>query len=420
MSNIITVENISKSYRLGAKQQNTTLRDSIISTLKSPFAKSNKDDDSILWALKEINFEIKRGETVGIIGHNGAGKSTLLKILSRITKPTKGEALLKGRVGSLLEVGTGFHAELTGRENIFLNGAILGMRREEILKKFDEIVAFAEVEKFLDTPVKFYSSGMYMRLAFAVAAHLEPEILIVDEVLAVGDITFQRKCLNKMKDVGEHGRTVLFVSHNMQAVARLCTRGILLREGQISADGTMNNVINAYLKSDSGTAALREWKDEKTAPGNAIARLVRTRVCDDEGNTKETIDIRKQIVVEMTYDVLASDKVLVPNFHFYNEDGTCVFISHNMEKEWRYTPRPVGRYISKLFVPGNFLAEGRFLITVALSTYLPLEVHFVDRDSVSFTVIDNLDGDTARGDYAGHLPGIVRPLLEWETEREDI
>jgi len=418
MQNIITAENISKCYRLGAKQQNSTLRDAIVSTLKSPFTNSNKKEDSILWALKDVSFEIKRGETVGIIGHNGAGKSTLLKILSRITKPTKGWARLKGRVGSLLEIGTGFHAELTGRENIFLNGAVLGMRREEILKKFDEIVAFAEVEKFLDTPVKFYSSGMYMRLAFAVAAHLEPEILIVDEVLAVGDITFQRKCLNKMKDVGEHGRTVLFVSHNTQAISRLCNRGILLSEGKIIADGAITQVINAYLKSDAGTAALREWKDEKKAPRNEIARLMRARVCDENGNTSDTHDIRNQVCVEMTYQVLTPHKALVPNFHFYNEDGVCVFISHNMEKEWRYTPRPVGQYTSRLFIPGNFLAEGRLLVTVALSTYQPFEVHFVDRDTVSFTVIDNLDGDTARGDYAGHLPGIVRPLLDWKTVKE--
>jgi lipopolysaccharide transport system ATP-binding protein len=250
MSTVIKVENLSKSYRIGARQNSTTLRDVITNTLKSPFKKFRSkaiDNETTFWALKDINFEVKRGEVLGIIGRNGAGKSTLLKILSRITKPTKGKAELKGRVGSLLEVGTGFHAELTGRENIYLNGAILGMKHEEIKKKFDEIVAFAEYEQFLDTPVKHFSSGMYMRLAFSVAAHLEPEILIVDEVLAVGDLEFQKKCLGKMDEVSKTGRTILFVSHQMGTVAQLCQKVIMLDKGSLVMEGKTDTVIEHYI-----------------------------------------------------------------------------------------------------------------------------------------------------------------------------
>lgn len=246
MSTIIKVENLSKSYRIGARQQSATLRDVITNTIKSPFRKSN-EDETTFWALKDINFEVKTGEVLGIIGRNGAGKSTLLKILSRITKPTKGKAELKGRVGSLLEVGTGFHTELTGRENIYLNGAILGMKHEEIKKKFDEIVAFAEYEQFLDTPVKHFSSGMYMRLAFSVAAHLEPEILIVDEVLAVGDSEFQKKCLGKMDEVSKTGRTILFVSHQMGTIAQLCQKVIMLDKGSLVMEGKTDTVIEHYI-----------------------------------------------------------------------------------------------------------------------------------------------------------------------------
>src|SRR5688572_24550144 len=250
MAPIIRVENLSKQYRVGVRRaEYATLRETIIDTLKNPFKGDRRDenDETLFWAVRDVNFEIEAGERVGIIGRNGAGKSTLLKMLSRITEPTTGRIELYGRVGSLLEVGTGFHPELTGRENILLNGAILGMKRPEIARKFDEIVAFSEVEKFIDTPIKHYSSGMHLRLAFAVAAHLEPEILVVDEVLAVGDARFQRKCLNKMQDVGQQGRTVLFVSHNMSAITRLCERTILLHEGQVLADGPSHKVVAKYL-----------------------------------------------------------------------------------------------------------------------------------------------------------------------------
>ena len=408
---VIKVENLSKLYYLGGTSHNS-LRDALVSFVKNP--RRNKREE--LWALRDVDFEVKDGETLGIIGHNGAGKSTLLNILSRITKPTSGSIEIKGRIGSLLEVGTGFHNELSGRENIFLNGAILGMKRAEIVKKFDEIVAFSEIEKFLDTPVKHYSSGMYMRLAFAVAAHLEPEILIVDEVLAVGDINFQKKCLNKMREVGASGRTVLFVSHDMSAINRLCSRTIWLKNGTLGKDGATGEVVGAYLHEQAETGAERVWEDTKTAPGNEIVKLRRVRVCDETSKTVSAIDIRHPVGIEMTYDVLQSDKILVPNFHFYNEHGLCIFVSQDLDTGWRTRTRPTGTYTSKIWIPGNFLAEGSVFVTAAITTFQPFEVHFAKRDVIAFHVMETLEGDSTRGDYTGVLPGIVRPRLNWETD----
>lgn len=410
MTTVIKVENLSKLYYLGDRRVNS-LRDAIVNFVKKPAIGEKKNE---LWALRDINFELKDGETLGIIGHNGAGKSTLLKILSRITKPTTGFAEIRGRIGSLLEVGTGFHNELSGRENIYLNGAILGMKRAEIDKKFDEIVAFSELEKFLDTPVKHYSSGMYMRLAFSVAAHLDPEVLVVDEVLAVGDISFQKKCLGKMRDIGESGRTVIFVSHDMQSVTRLCSRAIWLKGGELVRDGEATQIVSEYLHEQSQTGAEKQWEPD-SAPGNEVTRLLSLRVRDEAGETTATADIRKPVGVEMTYEVMEAGKVLIPNLHFYNEQGACIFISHDWNGGWRTTPRPQGIYTSTVWIPGNFLAEGTVFVTAAVSTYTPFIVHFVERDSVTFNVIDSLEGDSVRGDYAGLLPGIVRPELEWET-----
>jgi lipopolysaccharide transport system ATP-binding protein len=400
---------------LGGARHNS-LRDAFAAFFRKPFSAGEKEK---LLALDNISFEVEDGETLGVIGNNGAGKSTLLKILSRITKPSSGAAEIRGRVGSLLEVGTGFHNELSGRENIYLNGAILGMKRAEIDKKFNEIVAFSELEKFLDTPVKHYSSGMYMRLAFAVAAHLEPEILIVDEVLAVGDVGFQKKCLNKMRDVGASGRTVLFVSHDMSAINRLCSRAIWLKNGVLEKDGETGEVVNAYLHEQSEKGAEKSWENAEKAPGNEITRLRSVRVCSETGETASTMDIRRPIGIEMTYEVTEAGKILIPNFHFYNEQGACVFVSHDWSEDWRSRPRPVGTYTSTAWIPGNFLAEGYIFVTVAVSTYEPLTIHFVERDAVTFSVVDSLDGDSARGDYAGLLPGIVRPILKWETKRKD-
>ena len=421
MNSIVRVDKVSKQYRIGAREvAYQTLRDTITSAVRAPLrrlqARNSRRSFETIWALKDVSFEVAAGEVVGIIGRNGAGKSTLLKVLSRITEPTSGRIELYGRVASLLEVGTGFHPELTGRENIYLNGAILGMHRVEIARKFDEIVDFSEVDQFIDTPVKHYSSGMYVRLAFAVAAHLEPEILIVDEVLSVGDAQFQKKCLGKMSAIAKQGRTVLFVSHNMSAVSRLCERAILLGDGGVKVQGPVNDVVGSYLSSTFSSAAIKVWTDDAGAPGDEIVRLRQIRVRDQQGAACDTIDIRQPVGVEMEYEVLVRGQVLVPNFHFYNEDGVCVFILHDFESEWRDCAREAGVYQSTAWLPGNFLAEGTLLVGGAVTSYLPImRVHFYQRDAVAFQVVDSLEGNSARGDYVGHLPGVVRPVVDWNT-----
>lgn len=418
MKPIVRVENLSKQYKLGVGAESfPTLRDALAGAVRKPlfFLRNDRKQASTFWALRDVAFEVTPGEIVGIIGRNGAGKSTLLKILSRITEPTTGRVELYGRVASLLEVGTGFHPELSGRENILLNGAILGMRKSEIERKFDEIVAFAEVEKFIDTPVKHYSSGMYVRLAFAVAAHLEPEILIIDEVLAVGDGRFQRKCLDKMQEVGKEGRTVLFVSHNMPAVTRLCPRTILLDGGKIIDDGISTQVVGAYLSNGLGTTTVREWPELSTAPGNDLVRLCAVRVLDEDGEVADAFDIRRSVGIEIEYQVLTSGYVLTPNMHFYNEEGVFAFVARDLDPEWRDRPRPAGRYTSIAHIPGNMLSEGTLFVAAAISTMNPSTVHVFERDAVAFQVIDSMAGDSARGDYAGPMPGVMRPMLRWST-----
>ena len=420
----IQVENLGKRYVLGhandARYQ--TLRDSVMDAVKYPFRKlrqqkENRTHAGEFWALHSVSAEIRQGEVVGIIGRNGAGKSTLLKVLSRITEPTVGRISLQGRVASLLEVGTGFHPELTGRENIFLNGAILGMSRVEIKAKFDEIVAFSEVEKFLDTPVKRYSSGMYVRLAFAVAAHLEPEILIVDEVLAVGDMAFQKKCLDKMEDVGTHGRTVLFVSHNMPAINRLCSRAILLDQGGVVADGPTNAVVHRYMQSGMHTSAEYHWPTAAGyTPGNATARLRSVRVRSREDETTETVDIRHPVGIDIGYDVLQGGWTLCPSIVCHNEDGICLFNASDLDPAWRGRHKPVGSYVSTVWIPGNYLAEGIVFVSVGLTTYIPLTQHCYERDIIAFQIVDSLEGDSARGDFAGTMGGVVRPMLDWTTK----
>jgi homopolymeric O-antigen transport system ATP-binding protein len=289
------------------------------------------------------------------------------------------------------------------------------MKKGEIVRKFDEIVDFAEVSKFIDTPVKHYSSGMYLRLAFAVAAHLEPDVLIVDEVLAVGDARFQKKCLNKMQDVGKQGRTVLFVSHNMQAITRLCPRAILLDSGSIVDEGPAHKVVKAYLNSGIGTTACREWPDPTEAPRGEVARLRSVRVRAEGGLITEVVDIRHPLWIEMEYDVLKSGCVLMPFYDLHNEEGLHVFSTLDVDPQWRQQPRPEGRWVSTVHIPGNLLTEGTHFVTTGLFALNPNMPQFTEREVVTFRVIDSLDGDSARGDWAGEIYGVMRPLLKWTT-----
>jgi lipopolysaccharide transport system ATP-binding protein len=372
-----------------------------------------------MWALKDIGFEVPPGQVLGIIGRNGAGKSTLLKVLSRITEPTRGRIELYGRTGSLLEVGTGFHHELSGRENIYLNGAILGMKRSEIERKFDEIVAFAEVDNFLDTPVKHYSSGMYMRLAFAVAAHLEPEILLVDEVLAVGDAEFQKKCLTKMGDIGHQGKTVLLVSHNMASVINLCQRAILLRNGEVAADGNPGDVVQGYLMAERSADGQILWHDQSEAPGTDIIRLHSVRILQEgiDGPTAD-VDISKEVMVELTYWNLQENAPLYSAIWLRDQIGTIVLSSSNLhsvsltDDPWFGRPQPRGLFQSVCRIPGNFLNEGHYSISAILGK-MPDKTQVLEDQVLSFNVHDT--GEMRKHYYGGWV-GVVRPRLAWHTE----
>ena len=419
MNTAIRIANVSKRYRIGGLHPGyMTFREMLGGLVTAPFKKRSNGQQTI-WALSDIDLEIGQGELVGIIGHNGAGKSTLLKILSRVTRPTIGAVELFGRIGSLLEVGTGFHPDLTGRENIYLSGAILGMRRAEIDRKFAEIVAFSELEKFIETSVKWYSSGMYVRLAFSVAAHLEPEILMMDEVLAVGDAAFQQKCLDKMHEIRQQGRTILFVSHDMAAITRLCKRVVLLERGKVTFDGEAHEVVKRYLSSSLKSGASREWTDQQAAPGDRVVRLRRVRVRTEEGETISVVDIQKPFGIELAYDVLEEGHALVPVIEFYNHEGTELFSTHDTSANWRRQPRPRGTYTSTVWIPGNLLAEGSLIGNVSIMSHFPVTtLHANEPNAVAFQVVDSPAGDSARGDYIGPMPGLIRPLLNWVTAME--
>lgn len=429
----IRIQDVTKLYRIGArKREKDNFAAVVFKALRSPVANYRRyrslyrfDDvfagkrspSDVIWALRDIDFDVARGDVIGIIGHNGAGKSTLLKILSRITQPTRGRVELYGRISSLLEVGTGFHHELTGRENIYLNGTILGMRKREVDAKFDEIVAFSGVDKFLDTPVKRYSSGMRVRLAFSVAAHLEPEILIIDEVLAVGDAEFQKKCINKMEAVGKDGRTVLFVSHNMPAVTRLCNRGILINGGRVVADGPVQRIAEQYTNIvQQVTPAQREWNDIDSAPGLDVARLTAVRAVDASGIPKEAFDIHEPVRLEMEYEVLKPGHELLPHFYFHNEENVTLFGTLESDATWRSRHREVGTYRSSVTIPGNLLAPGLIFVTCNAITVNPDRAQFVENGVIAFQVLDGMGEGTARGDWGGPLPGVVRPLLDWSID----
>jgi len=370
------------------------------------------------WALKDVSFEVKPGEVVGIIGRNGAGKSTLLKVLSRITKPTKGRVRIKGRVASLLEVGTGFHQELTGRENIFLNGSILGMPRDEIKRKFNEIVEFAEVEKFLDTPVKRYSSGMYVRLAFSVAAYLEPDILIIDEVLAVGDSQFQKKCLGKMEDVAAAGgRTVLFVSHNMGIITRLCKNSVLLERGQVTATGATAEVITRYLTSGADMSGIRTWSASEPKWRDSPVHPYEVHILNSEGEISGHVDIRKPVTVQLRYRIIHKIPMFRVALRFLTSDGTLAFTAADSSSEdFSAKPTVPGTYLCRCIVPGNLLNEGQYFVSV--SGDIPFQqVLFHEESAVGFAV-DQTGGVSSR--FPEKWAGAVCPRVEWSTHSVEV
>jgi lipopolysaccharide transport system ATP-binding protein len=414
VSAAIAAEGLSKRYRIGELQRGYgTLRDTLAGVVRRIRETGHHHHEEI-WALKELTFDVAQGEVLGVIGRNGAGKSTLLKVLTRITAPTSGRATIRGRVGSLLEVGTGFHPELTGRENVLLNGAILGMKRREIIRKLPDIIEFSGIEQFLDTPVKRYSSGMYVRLAFAVAAHLEPEILLVDEVLAVGDAEFQRRCLGRMEEIGATGRTVLFVSHNMQAVAQLCDRVILLERGSVVLDGPSTDVVAHYLQMGHGSTSEVEWPDLATAPGDDLARIRRIRVVDEDGSRTDTADVRRPVGVEIEMSVLRHGEAIFPKIKLFDGKGDVAFNAMDTSARWS-EPRPPGDYVATAWIPGNLLNEGLMSVHVDVCSIGPTKLfhHAAARDLISFHVHDPGEGGSASGQFRGQLQGVVRPLLEW-------
>lgn len=425
----IKVENLSKAYQLGEIGTGTLSNDLKrwayrMRGKEDPFLKigetndrTKKGESDIVWSLKDLNFEIEQGDAVGIIGRNGAGKSTLLKILSRVTSPTTGSVKVKGRVASLLEVGTGFHPELSGRDNIFLNGAILGMRKAEIKKHFDAIVDFAGIERYIDTPVKRYSSGMYVRLAFAVAAHLESEILVVDEVLAVGDAEFQKKCLGKMNEVSKgEGRTVLFVSHNMDSISRICAKAIYLKNGLIDSYGESEKIITGYIRLNSTLIAKRAWENDSDAPGDNFFRLKSIEVEEVGKGVTDNINIKSEISINVGYYVLAPNLRYTHGINIYSENDTHVLSSHDKDSKTIFDKSSPGLYFTKVFLPNNFLSEGTYKLSFAIMSYNPFFVHFHHMDSLRFNIYDELLGDTARGSYSGPYPGVVRPILKWQNE----
>ncbi len=421
MSDIaIRVENLSKRYHVGQRAPYRTLREVLANTMAAPFRRlgamsrlpsvsTTKGSNDHIWALKHVSFEVKRGEVVGIIGRNGAGKTTLLKILSRVTEPTEGYAEIHGRVGSLLEVGTGFHPELSGRENIYLNGAILGMHKTEIDRKFEEIAAFAEVEAFLDTPVKLYSSGMFVRLAFAVAAHLEPEILLVDEVLAVGDAAFQSKCLGKMGDIAKQGRTVLFVSHNMRAITELCGRALWVDCGRLRREGRSDAVAQEYLSS--GVSAVGWWhRPQHVAPGDRV-ELLAAEVSQAGRSPANVVSSAEPFHILITYDVCSRLRDCSIVLRLTDITGTVVFTSWDTDSDASLLQtREPGTYRSACHIPGHLLGPGRYTVTIAAHIY---RLKVLDFQEGAFNF------DVSRVGYRlnDERVGVIHPVLDWMVER---
>ena len=422
--------NIGKQNNIGPSQQkfqNNMFRDVLVDTLMTPLrvyralrgqGMRGATATSTIWALKDVSFDLEEGKALGIVGRNGAGKSTLLKILSRVTEPTEGTVTVRGRVGSLLEVGTGFHPDLTGRENIYMIGAILGMTRAEIDSKFDEIVEFSEVSQFIDTPVKRYSSGMYLRLAFAVAAHLEPEILVVDEVLAVGDAEFQRKCLGKMSDVAQQGRTVLFVSHNMSAILRLTQEAIVLKKGQLIKRAPTPEAVDFYLSSGQAESGQRVWEADEVPAASQPFRPVAIRLKDRSGNVVDTVRSTEPLTIEYEYQINAHITGLRVGVYLSAMRGEYVFTSFDTDDAKQYEQfgaRQAGRYISRCEIPADFFNEGRYSLGVNASSF-GVKRYFMDENALSF----NVDISGAPGaQWPEVRQGPVRPRLNWKIEKMD-
>jgi len=427
----IHLDNVSKRFRLGAGGEYGRLTEAIAANVRSWIRKSSKSivvasressdrfEEGWFWALRDIQLSIQSGDIVGIVGRNGAGKSTLLKILSRIVTPTRGRVGVRGRVGSLLEVGTGFHPELTGRENVFLNGAILGMQRSEIRRRFDAIVSFAEIGAFLDTPVKRYSSGMAVRLAFAVAAHLEPDVLIIDEVLSVGDQAFQRKCLGKASELGQQGRTILIVSHNLSAVANLCRRAVLMENGRMVTDGTPAEIIDRYLSEMRSSDGERTWVPDASAPSTKEVRL---RGVSIMGNGTETpvgeVDIDQEMIIAVDYDVLVDGATVSVQIQIKDETGAFVFWSANapsmntVPDPWFSKPHRRGAYRTQCHIPANFLNDTRYFVSVLIGPEVGVAALLQD-SAISFLVHDT---GAMRQEFTGSWHGpVIRPRLRWQT-----
>lgn len=417
-SEVIRVDGIGKRFVVGTRRDaHPTLRDVIadgVVGLAGRLVGRRSDADAgarEFWALRDVSFTVAAGEVVGLVGGNGAGKSTLLKILARIMHPTVGTGVLRGRVGSLIEVGTGFHPELTGRENVYLNGVIIGMSRADVARRFDEIVAFSGIEAFIDTPVKRYSSGMYLRLAFSVAAHLEPEIMLVDEVLAVGDAAFQKKCLGKMDAVARSGRTVIFVSHNLTSVQALCTRCLHVDHGRVLADGPPRSIIAAYLGGALGAATERVWSADDPVAGTNGVRLVRASVHPDAGSDSDLIDVRTPFVVEIEYVNHDEGAIVSAHIALLDDQGQVVFTAGARGER---PPRPAGAYRDTWHVPGDLMNDGTYRVEVELRSNGELAV--ASTEALVFVVADN--GAFRRG-WQGKWVGAVRPMLEHESERLD-
>jgi lipopolysaccharide transport system ATP-binding protein len=430
MTTAISVKNLGKQYKIGAAQQKfqyNMFRDVIMDTLMTPVrvfralrgqSMRGAMTTSMIWALNDVSFDLEEGKVLGIVGRNGAGKSTLLKILSRVTEPTVGTVSVRGRVGSLLEVGTGFHPELTGRENIYMNGAILGMKSAEIDRKFDEIVDFSEVGQFIDTPVKRYSSGMYLRLAFAVAAHLEPEILVVDEVLAVGDAEFQRKCLGKMGDVAQQGRTVLFVSHNMSAILRLTQEAIVLKKGQLIKRAPTAEAVDYYLSSGQAESGERIWEADDVPVASAPFKPISLRIKDRTGKVVDTVRSTEPLTVEWEYQIDAPITGLRLGLYLNTMRGEYVFTTFDTDDAKQYEQfgaRQAGRYVSRCEIPADFFNEGRYYFGVNASSFA-VRRYFMDENALSF----NVDISGAPGTQWPEMrQGPIRPRLDWKIEKVD-